>query len=158
MFLCGNFAPKPLQIGEIMSNNKIMQFSYFYWNANEKKGDEKTTIFHDEICHDCDLAWCFWKMHHGILFARRLGLTQEINGDGGSIWWAPGISHDASRLISVFSPRRKERSRVSREISNDLNFKMQLIQGTLQWALLIFGIWLIPYYRKLTLLEIKANR
>ena len=42
------------------------------------------------------------------------------------------ISHDASRLISVFSPRWKERSRVSREIFNDLNFKMQLIQGKFQ--------------------------
>ena len=39
------------------------------------------------------------------------------------------ISHDASRQISVFSPLWKERSRVSREIFNDLNFKMQLIQG-----------------------------
>ena len=39
------------------------------------------------------------------------------------------ISHDASRQISVSSPRRKERSLVSREILNDLNFKMQLIQG-----------------------------
>ena len=44
-YLCGNFALKPLQIGEIMSNNKIMQFSYFYWNKNEKKGDEKKTLF-----------------------------------------------------------------------------------------------------------------
>ena len=40
MFLCGNFA---LKIGEVMSNDKIKQFSYFYWNTNEKKGDEKTT-------------------------------------------------------------------------------------------------------------------
>ena len=39
------------------------------------------------------------------------------------------ISHDASRLISVFSLRWKERSR---EIFNDLNFKMQLIQGAFQ--------------------------
>ena len=53
------------------------------------------------------------------------------------------ISHDTSRLISVFSPRWKERSRVSREIFNYLNFKMQLIQGKFRWALLIFGIWLI---------------
>ena len=30
MFLCGNFALKALHIGEIMSNNEIMQFSYFY--------------------------------------------------------------------------------------------------------------------------------
>ena len=40
----------------IMSNNKIMQFSYFYWDTNEKKADEKTTLFHDGICHDCDIA------------------------------------------------------------------------------------------------------
>ena len=53
------------------------------------------------------------------------------------------ISHDTSRQISVFSPRWKQRSRVSREIFNDLNFKMQLIQGKFQWALLIFGILLI---------------
>ena len=39
------------------------------------------------------------------------------------------ISHDASRQICLFSPRWKERSRVSREIFNGLNFKMQLIQG-----------------------------
>ena len=50
-----------MQIGEIMSNNKIIQFSYFYWNKNEKKGDDETTLFHDGICHDCDIAWCFWK-------------------------------------------------------------------------------------------------
>ena len=42
------------------------------------------------------------------------------------------ISHDAWRLISVFSSRWKERSRGSREIFNDLNFKMQLIQGKFQ--------------------------
>ena len=57
--------------------------------------------------------------------------------------WKFHISHDASRLFSVFSPQWKERSSVSREIFNDLNFKMQLIQGKFQWALLIFGIWLI---------------
>ena len=56
MFLCGKFALKPLQIGEIMSNNEIMQFSYFYWKSNEKKADEKATLFHDGICNDCDLA------------------------------------------------------------------------------------------------------
>ena len=56
MFLCGNFALKPLQIGEIMSNNEIMQFSYFYWKSNERKADEKTTLFHDGICNDYDLA------------------------------------------------------------------------------------------------------
>ena len=53
--------------------------------------------------------------------------SAEINGShkGGEFH----ISHDASRLISSFSPRRKERSRVSREFFKDLNFKMQLIQG-----------------------------
>ena len=56
MFLCGYFAPKPLQIGEILSNNKIMQFSFFYWNTNAKKCGEKTALFHHVICHDCDIA------------------------------------------------------------------------------------------------------
>ena len=41
---------------DIMSNNKILQFSYFYWDTNEKKDDEKTALFHDGICHDCDIA------------------------------------------------------------------------------------------------------
>ena len=56
MFLCGNFALKPLQIKEIMSKNKMMQFSYFYWNANEKKADQNTVLFQDGMCHDCDIA------------------------------------------------------------------------------------------------------
>ena len=56
MFLSGNFALKALQIGEIMSNNEIMQFSYFYWKSNEKKTDEKTPLFHDGICHNFDIA------------------------------------------------------------------------------------------------------
>ena len=49
------------------------------------------------------------------------------------------ISHDASRLISIFSSRLKERSRVSREIFNELNFKMEPIQGKFQCVLFIFG-------------------
>ena len=48
------------------------------------------------------------------------------------LWGEFHISRDASRQISVFSPRWKERSRVSREIFNDLNFKMQPIQGKFQ--------------------------
>ena len=44
-----------MQTGEIMSNNKITQFSYLYWNTNEEKADEKTTLFHNENCHDCDI-------------------------------------------------------------------------------------------------------
>ena len=50
------------------------------------------------------------------------------------------ISHEASRLISMFSSRLKERSRVSREIFKELNFKMELIQGRFQCDLLIFGV------------------
>ena len=34
MFLYGNCDLKPLQIGETMTNNKIMQFSYFYSEQN----------------------------------------------------------------------------------------------------------------------------
>ena len=50
-------------------------------------------------------------------------------------------SHDASRLIFVFSPWRKEGSRVSRGIFNDPNFKMQLIQGKFRWALWVWPTW-----------------
>ena len=64
MFLCGNFALKPLQIGEIMSNYKIMQFSYVYWNKNEKKGDEKTTLFTIESAMTAILRDASGKMHH----------------------------------------------------------------------------------------------
>ena len=53
------------------------------------------------------------------------------------------ISHDASRLISIVSSRLKKSSGVSREIFNELNFKMELIQGKFKCALLIFGVWLI---------------
>ena len=56
MFLYGNFAVKPLQIGEIMTNNEIIQFSYFTGRRIEKKADEKTTLFHDGICNNCDIA------------------------------------------------------------------------------------------------------
>ena len=47
------------------------------------------------------------------------------------------ISHDASRLISIFSSRLKKRSRVSREIFNELNFKIELIQGKFQSAFFV---------------------
>ena len=67
MFLCGNFALKPLQIGEIISNDKIMQVSHFYCNTNEKKADEKTTLIHDGICHAAMLGDASGEMHHGIL-------------------------------------------------------------------------------------------
>ena len=73
MFLFENFALKPLQIGEIMSNNKIMQFSYFYWNTNEKKADNKTALFHDGICRDCDTAFdCVMQYDCDIAWIRLL--------------------------------------------------------------------------------------
>ena len=40
--------------------------------------------------------------------------------------------------MSIFSSLLKKRSRVSREIFNELNFKMELIQGKFQCALLTF--------------------
>ena len=44
------------------------------------------------------------------------------------------ISHDASWLISVFSSRRKERSKVSRQIFNDLNFsESKSLSGVLSY-------------------------
>ena len=61
-----------------MSSSKIRQISYFYSNTKEKKADEKTTLFDDGICYDCDIALCFWKMHHGVLFDRRLVLTEVL--------------------------------------------------------------------------------
>ena len=42
--ITGSSHLKPLQIGEIMSNNRITQFSYFYWDTNEKKADEKNDL------------------------------------------------------------------------------------------------------------------
>ena len=57
-------------------------------------------------------------------------------GEGGSLKvrerGAFHIPHDASRL--------KERSRVSRGIFNEQNFKMELIQVKFQYALLTFGV------------------
>ena len=32
-----------------------------FTGTHEKKADEETTLFHDGICHDCDIAWCFRK-------------------------------------------------------------------------------------------------
>ena len=38
-----------------------------------------------------------------VLFINLLGkgLTQEINGDGGSIWWAPASSHKLENGVTV---------------------------------------------------------
>ena len=57
--------------------------------------------------------------------------NQEKMGKGGEFL----ISNDASGLISVFSSRLKKLSRVPREIFNELNFKMELIQGKVQGVL-----------------------
>ena len=62
-----------------MSNYKIMQFSYFYWNTNEKKADEKTTLLHDASAMTVMLSRdASGKMHHGILFDRRLSRNQKF--------------------------------------------------------------------------------
>ena len=45
MFLSGNFALKPLQIGEIMSNNEIMYFFTFTGNRVRKKPTRKRPYF-----------------------------------------------------------------------------------------------------------------
>ena len=58
MFLAGNFALKPLQIGEIMSNNKIMHFSYSSLRENDLTMESAMTA----ILRDSS-----GKMHHGIL-------------------------------------------------------------------------------------------
>ena len=68
MFLHGNFALKPLQIGEIMSSNEIMQFSYF-WKTNEKKADNKMVTM--ESAMTAILRDASGKMYHGRLFDRR---------------------------------------------------------------------------------------
>ena len=46
-----NFAdPRPREISEaLFTGNRV------------KKADKKTTLFHDGICYDCDIARCFWK-------------------------------------------------------------------------------------------------
>ena len=66
----------------IMSNNKIMQFSYFYGDTNEKKADEKTTLFHDGICMTAILRDASGKMHRGILFDSRLDSTYAQSRGG----------------------------------------------------------------------------
>ena len=45
MFLSGNFALKPLQIGEIMLNNKIMHFRTFTGTQMRKKPTRKRPYF-----------------------------------------------------------------------------------------------------------------
>ena len=72
MFLCGNFALKALQIGEIMSNNEIMQFSYFYWKSLREKPTGKRPYFTMESAITSILRETSGKMHHGILLDRRL--------------------------------------------------------------------------------------
>ena len=57
-------------------------------------------------------------------------------GEGGSLKVRERGAFHASLLISIFSSRLKERLRVSREIFNEQNFKMELIQVKFQYALL----------------------
>ena len=71
MFLYGNFALKPLKIGEIMSNNKIMQFT-FSGTQMRKKPTRKRSYFTTESATTAILRDASGKIHHGILFDRRL--------------------------------------------------------------------------------------
>ena len=41
---------------EIMSNNKIMQFSYLSREQKVKQAGEKTVLFHAVIRHNCEVA------------------------------------------------------------------------------------------------------
>ena len=68
MFLSGNFALKPLQIGEIMSNNEIMYFFTFTGNRVRKKPTRKRPYFKTESAMTAILRDASGKMHHGILF------------------------------------------------------------------------------------------
>ena len=61
-----------------MSNNKIIQFSYFYWNTNDKKVDEKRPYFTMEYAKPPILRDASGKMHHGILFDRRLSTNHAV--------------------------------------------------------------------------------
>ena len=72
MFLCGNFALEPLQTGDIMSNNKVTQFSYFYWHTNKKKPARKRPYFTMKSAMTAILRDASGKMHHEILFDRSL--------------------------------------------------------------------------------------
>ena len=71
MFLSGNFALKPLQIGEIMLNNKIMHFRTFTGTQMRKKPTRKRPYFTMESAMTALLRDASGKMHHGILFDRR---------------------------------------------------------------------------------------
>ena len=107
MFLFRNFALKPLQIGEIVSNNKIMQFSYFYWDTNEKKPTRKRSYFTMEFAMTAILRDVSGKMHHGILFDRRLAKEQKRDEYGASFQSSPKINRMLiTRLICIQSMKR----------------------------------------------------
>ena len=65
MFLCGNFALKPFQIEEIMSQMQM-----------RKKPTIIRSYFTMESAMTAILRDASGKMHHGILFDRRLGFTR----------------------------------------------------------------------------------
>ena len=51
-FLCGCYFIEQLDIREIMSNNKIMQFSYLLREQKIKRAGKKTALFHAGIRHN----------------------------------------------------------------------------------------------------------
>ena len=61
-----------------MSNNKIMEFSYFYWNTNEKKKTTKQPYFTMESAMTAILRDASGKMYHGILFDHPLDSLTKL--------------------------------------------------------------------------------
>ena len=52
-FLYGCYVIEQLDIREIMSNNKIMQFSHLLREQKVKQAGEKTALFQAGIRHNC---------------------------------------------------------------------------------------------------------
>ena len=75
MFLYGNFAVKPLQIGEIMTNNEIIHFLTLLGDELRKKPTRKRPYFTMESAITAILRDASGKMHHGILFDTAVEVT-----------------------------------------------------------------------------------
>ena len=85
-----------------MSNNKIIQFSYFYWHTNEKKADvtRKRPYFTMESAMTAILRDVSGKMQHGILFDRRLQVNSVARKHSQRCnWEARG---ERSQLIQLY--------------------------------------------------------
>ena len=78
MSLYGNLALKPLQIGEIMSNNKKCNFLTFTGTQMREKPTTKRPYFTMESAMTAILRDASEKMRHGILFDRRLDSLTKL--------------------------------------------------------------------------------